>query len=1648
MDDCIIEGIDTFISDEEIVNNWDATATRKIINKLSVCDNEKVLDDVLKDYLWVLQHHARNSKTRKLLKDKIITHVKVFHLCCITTSNLPTELQSYWENMENVLVILCNLELDLVRNLKLDNIKVYKEKIVELTTNLIYLLSVFLLGNNTRICHVLLKLKVRYDSRAWKDVMKVVYRHFLVMVPIKDKTEENFCRNYLLFQNYKKLVHKENHVKMDSVLFERFNMSHDDICKSRTLKKILLPSPASLTEVVDILNDGRETAVEHYFLHIDRKSKDDDYIPFSINLDSDSEDEVQLSVGNDSGVGEIKIENIEQTTNSCEGYHIICVDDDSDVEEISLPIVSKTVTKAPSSDRIETYVSFLDSIKISDEFLEESTCLITDDCPPITESVSSPENNIPSPSLPLLELYIDNLKNKGHVLNTLRSKEFDSNNVDISSESSSINNNQPKNVLSNVRMEINTSLSSPAQKQPAESIEELNIEVCPITAEIEPSRTPEKSLDSPTNNDHFSFISGLITPPVSDRANDDVSADLNDIPRHKYASEMEIAINNCVTISHSPLSNELGIENCIVTEENIDNNTECEVINTSLTEESQENLITSKQQVELDKTAQVRKLCINAEIEQISVDNCVTISSCPSSGELGNESYVVTEENIDENTECEGINTSLNPESQENVTTSIQQLELDSSRGIEGDSELEQMSTFETEEPVVAVQVEKLIINAEIEPEPISFDNCVTTSPSPLSDEDNVDENTECEDTNTSLSPEPQENVITPNDQLEPDKTRNIQRLDKPVNIHDDAESEQISTPETDEPAITAQIEKLQINADMEPNPSERVSENKNVSSPFDIILPMGRILDKSQSVTPEIVLTVVSPGSVDIENEESQSERLTENEDRLVNSENLIHEDMILDESLLTSEITETILTNTPVVPILKSPSFSDSFRVSVASGNVKKDQISLDVGYGNVDEMNQGSRNGSYQNACKIQASVSMNDMINGVNIKIGSKLKDGHFSNVSKTKPSTETYRPEKVLYTTTERVSAPLSLFSKFEQTQSELMEKAFSGPIAPIYSYPDVPSDLSSSDDSLHSFPYVRLQAQAKQVGLCKADSPISPMYEQIQSQEFENHILSVDYDHLINSINSPVSHISKTSDPKSNLESGQEVMNGRKRKLDLGTNQQKKSKVNFGPTEVRIIPPREDPKLIEDEVLEEASESMKEYKIGANDVKLVYLQPQIPIKIESASELQEKEQQLKIRGLLHNANSKANGNSCILKRIDYKKMASQMEHSVNSSQRNFGHKISNLIGNKPTERTRIDTVPSGYIPPINSYPSVHGLQSNTALEQQQTFNNQQNQTSNTFNDNCNSEILNLSVSSKIVSELDSPESEFSRSPKLLQNSDQIVQRCLIDNLDNNEIEPLTNVHNSIAFLSNNSNFYSTPHQIKPTNVVLPPTGDARVAKNSDTIDKYRNDLEELLLKNEIDKLIDDKLINSESEFSLPLKKRRVLPKLNETVQFKEEISYPATPMISIAEIEALHQNTVKNSRSFKTPAERKEMPPIPFIYNKNSSEPTPIITDQFNINNHTYNNPTINYHMSSVPLPFINVPCAPYYSLPPFLLPFNNVTTYDTNLSHEGTTCFKKEDEPPKVVKTVKKQKNEKKKRTKRAKEFFEQYVPDKKFIF
>lgn len=185
------------------------------------------------------------------------------------------------------------------------------------------------------------------------------------------------------------------------------------------------------------------------------------------------------------------------------------------------------------------------------------------------------------------------------------------------------------------------------------------------------------------------------------------------------------------------------------------------------------------------------------------------------------------------------------------------------------------------------------------------------------------------------------------------------------------------------------------------------------------------------------------------------------------------------------------------------------------------------------------------------------------------------------------------------------------------------------------------------------------------------------------------------------------------------------------------------------------------------------------------------------------------------------------------------------------------------------------------------------------------------------------------------------DSDFSNSPKFL--NDAVMDRCLQD-------QDTSNIgQNTDRLLADNSNQYQFTN-----------------------LEDFNHDSYHSYVSTE----------NDDIESSLPLKKRKIPDVLNnkdsDTVVLPEqEIYYPATPMLSLAELEDLNLLRNRQFGPFKTPAERKEKLPPPNLYNPANSAPN----DQFNVNYCT-----TNYHINSVPDQFINLPSYPivYSKYPPF----------------------------------------------------------------
>lgn len=115
--------------------------------------------------------------------------------------------------------------------------------------------------------------------------LTIYFRHYIAKQYLRDRSDESFCRYYLIFQRWKNTANIAQHAPMEKILYFRFNKKKEDLTNNLMLKKILSPAPDSIVDVVDILTNSHQTSVDAYFKYIEEKG----CLSQCINLDSDDE---------------------------------------------------------------------------------------------------------------------------------------------------------------------------------------------------------------------------------------------------------------------------------------------------------------------------------------------------------------------------------------------------------------------------------------------------------------------------------------------------------------------------------------------------------------------------------------------------------------------------------------------------------------------------------------------------------------------------------------------------------------------------------------------------------------------------------------------------------------------------------------------------------------------------------------------------------------------------------------------------------------------------------------------------------------------------------------------------------------------------------------------------------------------------------------------------------------------------------------------------------------------------------------------------------------------------------------------------------------------------------------------------------------
>lgn len=260
------------------------------------------------------------------------------------------------------------------------------------------------------------------------------------------------------------------------------------------------------------------------------------------------------------------------------------------------------------------------------------------------------------------------------------------------------------------------------------------------------------------------------------------------------------------------------------------------------------------------------------------------------------------------------------------------------------------------------------------------------------------------------------------------------------------------------------------------------------------------------------------------------------------------------------------------------------------------------------------------------------------------------------------------------------------------------------------------------------------------------------------------------------------------------------------------------------------------------------------------------------------------------------------------------------------------------------------------------------------------------------NEESNIDLKNHTLSAHLKSEVDYSNSMCNYN---LKNCESVNHINSTNSFNKNDVENVNfdehlSEHNlNVNFETENTQFESFEED-KSTRT-LQQVGDVNISADKEEIEtRLPLKKRKLSVVNKKGEEIDDE------DYLGPELVEEIIRKARAESADKEDISYPAKPMISIAEIQ--DKLAEQTPRIFKTPAEKKEMPPPPLPSEQpagNSlNNPPKVVTEQYN--NLTYNNPTIYYHMNNVPYPFF--PCASLPYFPSFIVPMNSTTTIDMNV--------------------------------------------------
>lgn len=120
----------------------------------------------------------------------------------------------------------------------------------------------------------------------------VFFRHFLILLPQLDVSEETFCSYYLIVCKWKQIIQEKEHTVVDNTMCLRFKVLEGSFQK--ILKKVFVP-PLDPVSIISMVVDRLNFAVKTYFDYLKNNQIQESEPECDFVIDSDEDVRIVVS---------------------------------------------------------------------------------------------------------------------------------------------------------------------------------------------------------------------------------------------------------------------------------------------------------------------------------------------------------------------------------------------------------------------------------------------------------------------------------------------------------------------------------------------------------------------------------------------------------------------------------------------------------------------------------------------------------------------------------------------------------------------------------------------------------------------------------------------------------------------------------------------------------------------------------------------------------------------------------------------------------------------------------------------------------------------------------------------------------------------------------------------------------------------------------------------------------------------------------------------------------------------------------------------------------------------------------------------------------------------------------------------------------